>query len=154
MPDLSGIRTSIASGSTFNITWFTAFPHHVCAYDPNAPFGRQLRYSFQGGYRIEVLNEKEEPIAVLTSTDGAFVGDNDATYANIDRQHDISIIIHLRFLGGIHKRSRCRQIWSVPTARFASSDKPPNGALSTSSSRAPTSTSSNVGNNKDVLRTI
>lgn len=82
MPDLSGIRTSIASGSTFNITWFTAFPHHVCAYDPNAPFGRQLRYSFQGGYRIEVLNEKEEPIAVLTSTDGAFVGENDATYAN------------------------------------------------------------------------
>uniref|UniRef100_A0A914WJF5 DOMON domain-containing protein n=1 Tax=Plectus sambesii TaxID=2011161 RepID=A0A914WJF5_9BILA len=55
-----GIRTSIASGSTFNITWFTAFPHH-------------------GGYRIEVLNDKEEPITVLTSTDAQFVSENDTT---------------------------------------------------------------------------
>lgn len=77
---LSGIRTSIASGSTFNVTWFTAFPHHVCAYDPlSAPFGRQLAISFQGGYRIEVLNEKDEPISVLTSEGDKFVSEDDAT---------------------------------------------------------------------------
>lgn len=45
---LGTLKTSILSGSTFNVSWHLGYPH-------------------RGGYRIQVLDQREKPILDLTS---------------------------------------------------------------------------------------
>ena len=48
------LKTSILAGSTFNVTWHLGYPH-------------------RGGFKIQVLNQKEKPILDLTKSETGFV---------------------------------------------------------------------------------
>lgn len=57
--ELGTLKTSILSGSTFNVTWHLGYPH-------------------RGGYRIQVLDSREKPILDLTQ------GQNNSVFVDGD----------------------------------------------------------------------
>ena len=54
------VRTTIKSGSRFNVTWHLGYPH-------------------QGGYRLELLDPNEKKLLDLTHNGDGFVGQEDTT---------------------------------------------------------------------------
>jgi hypothetical protein len=50
----AGILTTFLAGSQVNVSWFMAYPH-------------------QGGYRVELMNDRDEVVRVLAPNDNTSV---------------------------------------------------------------------------------
>ena len=67
------LRTTLVAGATVNVSWGMAYPH-------------------RGGLRLELLNSRDEPFAVLTPEAAVYVGQDTPEQVNPRRKNRSSFL--------------------------------------------------------------